>query len=133
VKYVFAKHGVNLPRTSRAQALVGARVPLDYNDLRAGDLIMFAEPGHTISHVAIYAGNKRILHSSSSGHGVRYDNLRSQRGQWFEENAVVARRVATASQGRGIVFDLVADLRSAGVRVDFPLIADVIGDLAPKP
>jgi cell wall-associated NlpC family hydrolase len=130
VQYVFAKHGVQLPRTSRAQAYAGARVPLNFAALRTGDLIMFADNGRPISHVAIYAGNRRILHSSKSGAGVRYDNLMSGRGAWYRENAVVARRVGTEAQGRGIVRDLVAELRAAGVRVDFPLD---LGDFAPKP
>ena len=130
VQYVFAKHGVQLPRTSRAQAYAGTRVPLNFADLRTGDLLMFAANGKAISHVAIYAGNRRILHSSKSGDGVRYDNLMSSRGAWYRENAVVARRVGTEAQGRGIVRDLVAELRAAGVRVDFPLD---IGDFAPKP
>jgi cell wall-associated NlpC family hydrolase len=134
VQYVFAKHGVKLPRTSRAQAYAGGRVPLDFNALRTGDLIMFAQGGvdggRAISHVAIYAGNKRIIHSSKSGSGVRYDNLMSNRGAWYRDNAVVARRVGTEAQGRGIVRDLVAELRASGVRVDFPLD---LGDFAPKP
>ena len=121
VKYVFEKHGVRLPRTSRAQASAGDRVPLDFSYLRAGDLIMFANKGEAISHVAIYAGDRKILHSSKSGQGVRYDDLRSNRGAWYRENAVVARRVGTEAQGRGIVRDLVSELRAAGVRVDFPL------------
>jgi cell wall-associated NlpC family hydrolase len=130
VQYVFAKHGVQLPRTSRAQAYAGDRVPLAFDALRTGDLIMFASPGKAISHVAIYAGNRRILHSSKSGSGVRYDNLMTSRGAWYRDNAVVARRVGTEAQGLGIVRDLVAELRSSGVRVDFPLD---IGDFAPKP
>ena len=130
VQYVFAKHGVKLPRTSRAQASAGARVPLTFNDLRTGDLLMFASNGNPISHVAIYAGNKRIIHSSKSGSGVRYDNLTSSRGAWYRDNAVVARRVGTEAQGRGIVRDLVAELRASGVRVEFPLD---LGDFAPKP
>ena len=130
VQYVFARHGVRLPRTSRAQASAGARVPLTFNDLRTGDLLMFASNGSPISHVAIYAGNKRIIHSSKSGAGVRYDNLTSNRGAWYRDNAVVARRVGTEAQGRGIVRDLVAELRASGVRVDFPLD---VGDFAPRP
>jgi len=130
-QYVFARHGVRLPRTSRAQALTGARIA-DYRALRAGDLIMFAESGQPISHVAIYAGHDRILHSSKSGSGVRYDDLTTRRGSWFVNHMVVARRVTTSSQGSRIVNDLVAQLRSSGVKVDFPLIADVIGDLAPR-
>ena len=130
-QYVFAKHGVRLPRTSRAQAQTGDRI-LDYRTLRPGDLIMFAENGQPISHVAIFAGRDRILHSSKSGAGVRYDDLTTNRGTWFRNHMVVARRVGTAGQGLGIVRDLVAELRSSGVRVDFPAITDVIGDLAPK-
>lgn len=130
VQYVFAKHGVRLPRTSRAQAVAGDRVRLDFSSLRTGDLIMFADNGRPISHVAIYAGNRRIIHSSKSGAGVRYDNLMSNRGAWYRDNAVVARRVGTAGQGLGIVHDLVAELRASGVRIDFPLD---IGDFAPKP
>ena len=134
VQYVFRKHGVELPRTSRAQASAGNRVPLSFDGLRTGDLIMFAQGGidggRPISHVAIYAGNRRIIHSSKSGQGVRYDNLMSERGRWYRDNAVVARRVGTAAQGRGIVRDLVSELRAQGVRVDFPLD---VGDFAPKP
>ena len=130
-QYVFAKHGVNLPRTSRAQAYAGSRI-LDYRALRPGDLIMFAEDGEPISHVAIFAGRDRIIHSSSSGSGVRYDDLTTRRGTWFRSHMVVARRVGTPAQGSRIVDDLVSQLRSSGVRVDLPMIADVIGDLAPK-
>lgn len=130
VQYVFERHGVRLPRTSRAQASAGSRIPLDFAYLRSGDLLMFANPGQAISHVAIYAGNRQIIHSSKSGSGVRYDDLNSRRGAWYRENAVVARRVGTEAQGLGIVRDLVAELRSAGVRVDFPLD---LGDFAPKP
>ena len=131
-QFVFAKHGVHLPRTSRAQASAGDNIR-DYRALRAGDLIMFAEDGQPISHVAIFAGRDRILHSSSSGAGVRYDDLSSARGTWFRNHMVVARRVGTAGQGLGIVRDIAAELRASGVRVDFPAIVDVIGDLAPRP
>lgn len=130
VQYVFEKHGVRLPRTSRAQAYAGAPVPLDFARLRAGDLIMFASGGQPISHVAIYAGDRRIIHSSKSGSGVRYDDLSTRRGAWYRENAVVARRVGTEAQGRGIVRDLARELRSAGIDLDFPLD---LGDFAPKP
>jgi hypothetical protein len=129
-QYVFARHGVQLPRTSRGQASAGSRVTLDERILRAGDLIMFAESGQPISHVAIYAGNDRIIHSTRSGGGVRYDDLGSSRGAWFVQHAVVARRVGTAAQGSRIVRDLVSELRGSGVRVDFPLD---LGDFAPRP
>jgi len=54
--------------------------------------MMFAEPGHAISHVAIYAGDGRIIHSSSSGGGVAYTDLNAG-GDWFVSYFVAARRV----------------------------------------
>ena len=59
---------------------------------RAGDLMLFAEPGHSISHVAIYAGDGVIIHASSSVGGVGYTDLNSG-GDWFVAYFVAARRV----------------------------------------
>ena len=91
-KYVFAKYGITLPRTSREQVRAGVGVAPDFRALRPGDLMMFAEPGQAISHVAIYAGNGRIIHASSSVGGVGYTDLNSG-GEWFVEYFVAARRV----------------------------------------
>jgi peptidoglycan DL-endopeptidase CwlO len=91
-KYVFAKHGVTLPRTSREQAHAGSAVPADFHALRPGDIMLFAEPGEAISHVAIYAGNGVIIHSSGSTRGVGYTDLNAG-GDWFVAYFVAARRV----------------------------------------
>jgi cell wall-associated NlpC family hydrolase len=91
-KYVFAKLGVSLPRTSRDQVRAGTAVAPDFHSLLPGDLMMFAEPGEAISHVAIYAGNGRIIHSSSTNGGVGYTDLNSG-GDWFVAYFVAARRV----------------------------------------
>ena len=45
-----------------------------------------------ISHVAIYAGNGRILHASSSLGHVGYTDLNTG-GDWFVAYFVAARRV----------------------------------------
>jgi hypothetical protein len=104
VKYVYGKQGVPLPRTSREQAGAGMKVTPRIASLRQGDLILFAESRKPISHVAIYAGGGRIIHSSSSGGGVRYDDLGTTRGQWYVQHMVAARRLAV--DGRSLVQSL---------------------------
>ena len=91
-KYVFAKYGITLPRTSREQVRAGSAVAAEFSRLRPGDLMLFAEPGHSISHVAIYAGDGVIIHASSSVGGVGYTDLNSG-GDWFVAYFVAARRV----------------------------------------
>lgn len=108
VQYVFGKEDVKLPRTSRQQARAGDALPARWAALSAGDLVMFAEPGERISHVAIYAGKRRIIHASSSGGGVRYDDLDTRRGQWFAKRMVAARRVV--ADGRSLVDALISNL-----------------------
>ena len=105
VQYVYRDHGVALPRTSRQMAHAGAPVPADVSWLREGDLMLFASNGSRIDHVAIYAGDNRIIHSSSSGNGVRYDDLGSNRGRWYVTHMVAARRVT--EDGRSLVNALV--------------------------
>ncbi len=93
VQYVFGRHGVHLPRTSREQAGAGWKLPPGLAALRPGDLMLFSSAGGRVDHVAIYAGDGRILHSSSGGGGVVYDDLSSSRGGWFLDRHVSSRRV----------------------------------------
>jgi cell wall-associated NlpC family hydrolase len=93
VQYVFARNGVTLPRTSRLQSTAGRSVAANLENARVGDLLFFSQKGDAVDHVAIYVGNHRILHSSSSGGGVRYDDLSSPRGRWFRDRLVATRRV----------------------------------------
>jgi peptidoglycan endopeptidase LytE len=92
-KYVFARQGISLPRTSRDQARAGQRVAVDLRALQPGDLLFFAEPGEAISHVAIFAGNGRIIQSSAGFGGVNYLDLNSGYGDWYLQNLVAVRRV----------------------------------------
>ena len=101
VQYVFSRHGVDLPRTSRQIAEIGEPVSLDRDELREGDLLFFAGNGTRIDHVAIYLGEDRIIHSTASGGGVRVERLTSARGEWFERRMVAARRLV--DDGRAIV------------------------------
>ena len=93
VQYVFARNGVQLPRTSRLQASAGRPAPLDIASLEPGDLLLFASRGTQINHVAIYVGGNRILHSTAGAGGVVYDDLSTPRGKWYLARHVVSRRV----------------------------------------
>ncbi|MGH7615963.1 MAG: C40 family peptidase [Gemmatimonadaceae bacterium] len=116
VQYVFAQAGVELPRTARQQAQVGQALAPDWRAVVAGDLVMFEENGR-ISHVAIYAGHNRIIHASASGGGVRYDDLGTERGSWFMDHMVAARRVTPDARGR--LLDLAGGF-STNVELDGP-------------
>lgn len=93
VRWVYSQQGIELPRTARGLSAAGARVPARRAELLPGDLLFFAEHGTRITHVAIYAGDGRIIHASSGQHAVRYDDLDSARGRWFRRHVVSARRV----------------------------------------
>jgi cell wall-associated NlpC family hydrolase len=122
-QYVFARQGVRLPRTAREQAQVGQAVSPDWGAVEPGDLVMFEENGR-IGHVAIYAGNNRIIHSSASGGGVRYDDLSTQRGEWFVDHMVAARRITP--DARGLLLDLARGFADSAIQLDGP-------DHAPRP
>ncbi len=93
VQYVFGRHGVSLPRTSRQQATAGRALPRALTTLRPGDLMLFSAKGRGIDHVAIYAGDNRIIHSSAGAGGVVYDDLSTPRGKWYLARHVASRRV----------------------------------------
>ena len=93
VSYVYALHGVPLPRTSRAQARFGEPVAPDPGRFRPGDLLFFATSGDDVDHVALYAGDGRLLHASSTGGDVREDDLGGPGGAWLLDRLVTVRRV----------------------------------------
>jgi cell wall-associated NlpC family hydrolase len=92
-RYVFARQGIQLPRTSREQAHAGLGVAVDFAALLPGDLLLFAEPDEAVSHVAIYVGDGRIIHASSAGGEVGYLDLAGDRGAWYVQNMVAVRRL----------------------------------------
>lgn len=92
-RYVYAKQGIQLPRTSREQARVGLAVTLDFAAFAPGDLLLFAEPGEAVSHVAIYVGDGRIIHASSAAGAVTYLDLGGDRSAWYVQNMVAVRRL----------------------------------------
>lgn len=93
VKWVFAEHGIAMPRTAREQAGVGDAPRWD-DELQPGDLLFFYGP-QGAQHIGIYAGNDSIIHASSSGRRVKVDRLggRGTQRTWFGRRLIAVRRV----------------------------------------
>ena len=77
--YVFAQHGVRVPRTVTEQFRAGT--PVDQNGLEAGDLVFFAtDRGGEASHVGMAIGGDEFVHAPSSHGEVRVERMGS--GYW---------------------------------------------------
>jgi len=68
--FAYRAAGIELPRTSRAQATAG--VPVARDALQPGDLVFFYSP---VSHVGMYIGNGQMVHASTAGQPVKVVNL----------------------------------------------------------
>lgn len=70
--------GLDLPR--RSDEMREAGHPVRPESLRAGDLLFFNTLGRPFSHVALYIGEGRFVHSPARGGKVRIESMRV--GYW---------------------------------------------------
>jgi cell wall-associated NlpC family hydrolase len=88
-QWVWAQHGVKLPRDVEGQYRTGRKV--DMPALKEGDLVFFNINGRGPSHVGLAAGKGDFIHSPSTGGKVRTNSLNQK---WWAKRYVGARRVA---------------------------------------
>ncbi|MGC9004616.1 MAG: LysM peptidoglycan-binding domain-containing protein [bacterium] len=89
VKYVYQRHGLNLPHNAAAQYRYGK--PVNKSELRPGDLVFFRTGrGRGINHVGIYIGDGKFIHASSARGRVRIDSLNEG---YYKARYVGARRL----------------------------------------
>lgn len=80
-----------LPRRAEEQAAATQRI--EKNELQPGDLVFFNTLRRTFSHVGIYVGNNRFIHSPKPGAEVRVENMGVS---YWQTRFNGARRVASA-------------------------------------
>ena len=68
--------GMTLPRRVDEQATAPGLVKVDRSQLQPGDLVFFNTLKRTFSHVGIYIGEGRFIHSPRSGGQVRVEDMR---------------------------------------------------------
>ena len=75
MQHIFKRSmGVNLPRTSAAQAQMG--VGVSRSELQPGDMVFFRTMGRgRISHVGLYIGNNRFIHAPRTGKRIEVTSL----------------------------------------------------------
>lgn len=64
---------IDLPRTTKGLSRVG--VPLNQSELRPGDLVFFNTQRRPFSHVGIYVGERKFVHSPKTGSRIRVENM----------------------------------------------------------
>jgi len=80
--------GLVLPRRADEQAK--ATQSIDRNELKPGDLVFFNTMRRTFSHVGIYVGDGKFIHSPHTGASVRVDDMREA---YWNKRFTGARRV----------------------------------------
>ena len=95
VRWSFLMNGILLPRNASQMIFCGDKVSLD--QMKRGDLVFFGTPAkdgkpQRVTHVGIYIGNGRIIHSS---HLVRVNSLVPGESDYYENahRLIAARRL----------------------------------------
>ena len=100
--------GLVLPRRVDEQATAPGLIKVKREELKPGDLVFFNTLKRTFSHVGIYVGDGKFIHSPRSGGEVRVEDMRFV--YW-------AKRFTGARRAEPMAVDPLADVAAA------PLIA----------
>ncbi|HEY3012350.1 MAG TPA: C40 family peptidase [Gemmatimonadales bacterium] len=93
IQYAYAKHGIRLPRRSTDQAREGTKVDRKVALLKPGDLLTFSNRGGPVTHVGLYLGERRFIHSATRGVQVSTLSAEDPYGRWWYQRWVGARRI----------------------------------------
>ncbi|MEP7325416.1 MAG: C40 family peptidase [Gemmatimonadota bacterium] len=93
IQYAYAEHGIALPRRSVDQAQHGTKVEKRLDALLPGDILTFSNTGGRVTHVGLYLGDGRFIHSASDGVQISLLSPDDVYGRWWWRRWVGARRV----------------------------------------
>jgi cell wall-associated NlpC family hydrolase len=93
IQYAYGRHGITLPRRSVDQAREGSKVRKDVATLLPGDLLTFSNRGGPVTHVGLYIGELRFIHSATRGVQVSTLSAEDPYGRWWYTRWVGVRRI----------------------------------------
>lgn len=93
IQYAYGEAGIALPRTSVQQARQGREISRSNDALRPGDILTFAERGTRVTHVGLYMGDGRFVHSASRGVQISTLGESDPNGRWWYQRWVGVRRI----------------------------------------
>jgi hypothetical protein len=93
IQYAYGKHGIALPRRSTDQAREGRKVDREVKRLAAADILTFSNRSGQVTHVGLYLGGGRFIHSASRGVQVSTLSAEDPYGRWWYKRWVGIRRI----------------------------------------
>ena len=94
IQYAYGEHDVIIARVSRDQARAGKYVERRVGDLRPGDILAFSvERTSRITHVGLYIGEGKFIHSASRGVAISSLVATDGNSRWWQARWVSVRRI----------------------------------------
>ncbi|MEO8088778.1 MAG: C40 family peptidase [Gemmatimonadales bacterium] len=93
IQYAYGKHGVPLPRVSTDQAREGRKIDRQLKRLAPADILTFSNRGGRVTHVGLYIGEGRFIHSATRGVQVSTLSAEDPYGRWWYKRWVGVRRI----------------------------------------
>ena len=93
IQYAYKQHGISLARRSVDQAKEGRKVGRKLDQLRPADLLTFSNRGGPVTHVGLYVGGGRFIHSATRGVQISTLSAEDPYGRWWYKRWVGVRRI----------------------------------------
>ena len=93
IQYAFRKHGIELPRRSIDQAREGRKIDRSTKLIGPADILTFSNRGGQVTHVGLYIGGGRFIHSATRGVQISTLSADDPYGRWWYKRWVGVRRI----------------------------------------